>query len=156
MNRLSPPRLLVVMTLCVCAFTTWAQPASGDTQKNAIALEALSRLQGADINANPSLKAAIYRLLDQARGTAQFVQIVKQFDLKDQNESLLEAASGNPAADFGVEAIRVLLANQGSNSIKQALEGWVCENKRFGHWLRPPMAQPNCCSWRAPISSLTT
>src|SRR6266446_4113003 len=123
MNRLSPPRLLVVMTLCVCAFTTWAQPASGDTQKNAIALEALSRLQGADINANPGLKAAIYRLLDQARGTAQFVQIVKQFDLKDQNEGLLEAASGNPAADFGVEAIRVLLANQGSNSIKQVLEG---------------------------------
>jgi len=114
---------VLAVTLCVCAFAIRVQSASEDTQRIAIALEALSRLQGVDINTNPSLKAAVYRLLDQARGTPQFVQIVKQFDLKDQNEGLLEVASSNPTADFGVEAMRVLLAKQGSNSIGQALAG---------------------------------
>src|SRR6267378_6968618 len=114
---------VLAITLCLCAFASSAWSSSDDTQKISIALEALKRLPGADLNSNPNLKAAVYRLLDQARGTSQFVQIVKQFDLKDQNEGLLEVASSNPTADFGVEAMRVLLAKQGSNSIGQALAG---------------------------------
>ncbi len=114
---------VLAITLCLCAFASSAWSSSDDTQKISIALEALKHLPGSDLNSNPNLKAAVYRLLDQARGTSQFVQIVKQFDLKDQNEGLLELAGNNPASDFGVDAMRVLLAAQGLNSIKQALEG---------------------------------
>jgi len=109
-----------------CSFASSALPqsqSSGEPQRSKVALEALTRLQGIDLNTNPSLKAAVYKLLDQTRGTAEFVQIVKQLRLQDQDDALLEIASRNPSADFGVEAIRLVLGNsEGTHSIKQFLE----------------------------------
>ncbi len=113
----------MLVALGLSASTGMAQSSAGETQKNDIALEALSHLQGIDINSNPNLKATVYKLLEQSRGTANFVQIVKQLHLQDQNEVLLEIAITNPGADFGVDAIRVLLANGGSNLIRQSLSG---------------------------------
>src|SRR5215813_1576977 len=74
---------------------------AGDTNHTAINLEALSRLKGMDLEANPALKAVVLRLLDQTRGTAQFVEIVREFKLKGQDAALIEMAARNPSKPEG-------------------------------------------------------
>src|SRR5437016_4308414 len=86
--------------------------AAAEADRAAMAVEALSRLQGVDVNQNPKLKEAVLKLLEKTRGTANFVKLVRQFKLSDQDQGLLEVAVQNPANETGVEAMRMLLANQ--------------------------------------------
>lgn len=94
-----------------------------DSNRTAIAVEALSRLQGVDINQNPKLKEAVLKVLAATRGTPQFVKIVRQFHLTDQTAGLLELAIQNPASDGGVEAMRLILANNDLTLVQQTLQG---------------------------------
>jgi putative heme-binding domain-containing protein len=97
--------------------------AEADADKTALAVEALGRLQGMDINANLKLKEAVLKVLEKTRGTASFVKLVQQFKLADQNEGLLEVAIAQPASESGVEAMRLLLAGGGTALIEQTLAG---------------------------------
>ena len=113
---------ILLTTVCLShVVAVHGAEADADAQRTAIAVEALSRIEG-DINTNPALKNAVTRLLGKTRGTPAFVQIVKKFEIKDQNDGLLEVALKNPADETGVEAIRLLLANNGSELIKKSLE----------------------------------
>ncbi len=94
-----------------------------DAQRETIAFEALSRLQGADLNQNSDLKAAVYKLLAKERGTARFLLIVKQFKMTDQDDGLMEIAAARPASDDGVEAMRLVLAHENTNLLTQTLQG---------------------------------
>lgn len=94
-----------------------------DSNRTAIALEALSRLKGMDLEANPGLKKAVIKVLDQTRGTPQFVEIVRDFRLKDQDEALLVIASQNPGSSAGVEAMRLVLNQPNDELLKQSLAG---------------------------------
>src|SRR5260221_606089 len=89
----------------------------------AVAVEALSRLQGVDLNQNPKIKEAVFRVLEKTRGTASFVKLVKQFKLTDQSAGLLEVAVQNPANETGVEAMRMLLGNHDFPLLQRTLEG---------------------------------
>jgi len=40
----------------------------------------------------------VLKVLEQTRGTPQFVEIVRDFNLKDQDEALLEIAAQSPAS----------------------------------------------------------
>lgn len=95
--------------------------ADADAQRTAIAIEVLSRIEG-DIKTNPALKNAVTRLLGKTRGMPAFVQIVKKFDIKDQNDGLLEVALKNTGDESGVEAVRILLANNGSGLLKKSVD----------------------------------
>ena len=121
MNR----RLLSILCLTVACLnrvvSVHGAEADADAQRTAIAVEALSRIEG-DLNTNPALKNAVTRLLGKTRGTPAFVQIVKKFEIKDQNDGLLEVALQNPSDETGVEAIRLLLANNGSELIRKSLD----------------------------------
>lgn len=88
---------------------------------NSVALEALGRLQGVDLEANPAVKAAVLKFLEKTRGTPDFVQIVRQFKLTAQEPGLLEVAIKNPASEAGVEALRIILATGSSATIQDAL-----------------------------------
>jgi len=74
-----------------------------------------------DLEANPSLKAAVMKVLDSTRGTTNFVKIVQDFQLKGQNPGLLEVAVKNPANESGVEAMRMILAGHDVSLVKDAL-----------------------------------
>ena len=113
------PTLLLAATLAAGA----APSDLSESQRTAIALEALSHLHGVDLDAKPNLKAAVLKLLDRTRGTPQFVQIVKQFHFKDQDAGLLDVAIANPGNDVGVEAIRQILANDDSKLLESELKG---------------------------------
>ena len=48
-----------------------------DAQRTALAVEALGRMQGVDIEQNPKLKEAVLKVLEKTRGTPDFVKIFK-------------------------------------------------------------------------------
>jgi putative membrane-bound dehydrogenase-like protein len=108
----------------------WTRMALGDVSGRpggsghmAIALEALSRLKGIDLEGNPQVKDALLKLLEHARGTAQFVELVRDFQLKDQDRALLEIAAKNPANSLGVEAVGLVLTSQNLELLRRTLAG---------------------------------
>src|SRR5688572_22883521 len=105
------------MALCV---TTFAQPANVD-EKTAVQIEALNRLKGADLEGNAALKAAVLRILEKTRGTPQFVEIVRVFNLKGHGSALLEYAMKYPSETSGIGAFRLALAEE-SLSIPNLLD----------------------------------
>lgn len=88
---------------------------------NAVAIEALSRLKGMDLEANPSLKAAVLKVLASTKGTPQFVEIVRDFKLKGHGGELLAYAEANPTKSEGVEALRMAVAEDGLNGITNSM-----------------------------------
>src|SRR5689334_10941027 len=66
----------VCWLLCICAAACAAAVAdSADSTRTSINLEALSRLKGIDLDANPAVKNVVLKMLGQVRGTPQFVEI---------------------------------------------------------------------------------
>jgi putative heme-binding domain-containing protein len=92
-------------------------------QPNSVALEALSRLKGIDLESNPAVKNAVLKILEQVKGTPQFVEIIRDFKIKGQESALLDFAVKQPASSAGAEAVRIVLHNDGTNLLGQALDG---------------------------------
>ncbi len=104
---------VIILTYCLGSGTNYAQPVNptaADQQRVSIAFEAISRLKGMDLEANPALKGAVLKVLNSVKGTAAFVEIVKDFGLKDQDRALLDYAVAHPAESAGVDALRLVLA----------------------------------------------
>jgi putative heme-binding domain-containing protein len=104
---------------CVAA----ESPAGDDAARTAINLEALSRLKGIDLEANPSLKAVVLKLLEQMRGKPEFVEIVRDFKIPGQAPGLLEIAAKDPNSQTGVEAMRLVLKENNPDLLKKSIVG---------------------------------
>src|SRR4029077_6881989 len=85
--------------------------------------EALSRLKGIDLESNPAVKNAVLKILEQVKGTPQFVEIGRDFKITGQESALLDFASKQPASSAAAEAVRIVLHNDGTNLIGEALDG---------------------------------
>jgi putative heme-binding domain-containing protein len=96
---------------------------SGEATRRSINLEALSRLKGIDLEANPAVKEVIMKILEQVRGTPQFVEIVRDFNIKGEAQPLLELAAKDPEGPAGVEAMRLVLRNDELSALKTWLGG---------------------------------
>jgi putative heme-binding domain-containing protein len=103
---------------------TVGEPSASPTEatRKAINLEALSRLKGIDLEANPAVKAVVMKVLEQVRGTPQFVQLVRDFNIKGQEEPLLEFAAKDPSGPTGVEAMRLVLGNDDISALARSLQ----------------------------------
>lgn len=108
--------LIVACGLCVFGIPLLAAD-------NSVAIEALSRLKGMDLEANPALKAAVLRVVESTRGTPQFVELIRDFKLQGQEQALLDYALSHPTDSAGTEAMRLLLAQPDLSKIKEALKG---------------------------------
>jgi len=86
-------------------------------------IEALTRLGPEKVNANPKLKEALEKVLEATKGTPQFVELVRDFNVKDQDATLLELAIKNPNNSTGVEATRLILANHNVDLLRTSLAG---------------------------------
>jgi len=106
--RISTARITIFALLCAVGSIGAAEE---QPNKNAVAIEALSRLKGTDLEANPTLKAAVLRVVERTKGTPQFVELVRDFKLKDQEAALLDYAVAHPGDSGGVDAIRLLAEN---------------------------------------------
>ncbi len=107
----------------MAALTQPAASADVDAGRIALAVDALTRLEGVDLNANATLKERVLKVLDKTRGTADFVRLVQHFKLENQTPGLLEVAIAQPAGESGVEAMRMLLGDGGAGLAQSALEG---------------------------------
>ena len=86
-----------------------------------ISTEAVRRIQGLDVKGNPQHAAALARLLDGARGTSQFVELVSKFSVADRYGELLALAQDKPDDQVGVEAMRALLAKRQLPLVRRGL-----------------------------------
>lgn len=114
-------RLMVLVCLAVLSFDL-NLTAADEGQSNSVALEALERLKGIDLDANPAVKNALLKVLEQVKGTPQFVEIVRDFKIAGQETVLLDYAAKQPSSSAGAEAMRLVL-HSNSSLIKTALEG---------------------------------
>ena len=83
--------------------------------------EILGRLKGFDLKAHPDVKAVVMAALASNRGTPQFVEIVEDFHLPEQNAGLLEVAGRYPGEESGVQAMRLVLAGGDPSLLLAAL-----------------------------------
>ncbi len=122
----------VRLALCAALLGTGLRGRGGDPSPAAgeaparpptIAWEALRRLQGIDLDANPAVKAALLKVLAQAQGTPQFVEIVDAFHLPGQHPALLDFALSHPNTGAGVRAMRLLLRDGDLTGVRAALTG---------------------------------
>lgn len=100
-----------------------AAEANPENDKTALAVEALSKLQGVNLETNAKLKETVLKILEKTRGTPSFVKLVQQFNLSGQNRGLLEVALAQPSSDSGVQAMRLLLAGDGTALVSETLAG---------------------------------
>jgi len=109
---------LLLCALCALCGEIWAQ-------SNTAAVEALSRLKGMDLEANPALKKAVLNVLEKTRGAPQFVEIVRDFKLKGQAKELLLFAEKNPTESLGIEALRLAVAEVGAEGLQPLSLGLI-------------------------------
>jgi putative heme-binding domain-containing protein len=95
---------------------------NGAGENKTIAVESLARLKNLDPAQAAQVKATVSKVLDAAKGTAEFVQLVEQFDLKDRGPDLLAFATEHPTDVAAGTAIR-LVARDNPRVIEQALAG---------------------------------
>jgi putative heme-binding domain-containing protein len=107
--------------LALAGLEALAQPV--DPARTTLIIEALRRLPPEQIKANPKLQAALNQVLESSRGTAQFVELVRQLQIKDQDPALLEFAIKNSTNASGVDAARLILENRDLELLRNCLTG---------------------------------
>lgn len=112
--------MIRVLAIIACALTI-----SVHAQVDATAIEALSRLKGIDLEANPGLKAAVLKVLDKTKGTPQFIEIVRDFEIKGQSKELIDFAAKHPTDSTGVEALRLAVAESGVAALQPISLGLI-------------------------------
>ena len=111
----------LVLVALACSVIGAALGADPGADKTALAVEALSRLQGVNLETNPKLKEAVLKVLDKTRGTPNFVKLVRQFNLTGHNAGLLDVAIAQPVGESGIEAMKMMLASGDTTLVERAL-----------------------------------
>ncbi len=88
-----------------------------------VKLEALNRLKGTDLRANPALEAVVNKIVGQTRGEPEFVALVKDFQLQGQEAALADFVRAHPEDPASVEALRLLLETPGPTPNSGPLAG---------------------------------
>ncbi|QNF33578.1 PQQ-dependent sugar dehydrogenase [Adhaeribacter swui] len=83
---------------------------------------ALNHIDAKKYGSDPQVQTALKRALQTVKGQHQFVQLVKRFDVKDQNAELVRLATTQPESETGVEASKILLRT-GPDQIMRVLNG---------------------------------
>jgi putative membrane-bound dehydrogenase-like protein len=92
-------------------------------RRKLVSTEALKRLgRGFDVTKDPQAQAALGQLLDELRGTSQFVELVNRFHIQTRYPELLAIAQKQPDGQLAVEAMQALLAtSEGPGLIEKAI-----------------------------------
>ena len=134
-----------------------------EPERVATVIEALTRLGPEKVEANPKLKEALGKVLQATKGTPQFVELVRDFKIQDQDPALLDFAARNPNSSSGAEAIRLILAKRNFALISGLLASmatrnatWFCANRPFARWRRSRRAPGHCSDLPGNKSCRTT
>ncbi|MEX2173746.1 MAG: c-type cytochrome [Pirellulaceae bacterium] len=101
-----------------------APPAANVAQeaKDARIVRALLRLPGVDLSENPAAKAALLRHLQGERGTAEYLEIVEKFQLREAKDELLRLALEQSEGTLGVKAAGLLVKFGESELLAKAID----------------------------------
>ncbi|MBM3833398.1 MAG: c-type cytochrome [Verrucomicrobia bacterium] len=114
-----PSKAITAFLALLLIAASHAQPA--DPQRTAVAIEALSRLTPEQIKSNPKLEAALKRVIEATRGTPQFVEVVRKFQITNENPALLAIAIQNATNSFGTDAVRAILEAGDAKLLRDSL-----------------------------------
>lgn len=116
--------------------------ASAFAQVDPTQIEALSRLKDVDLEANPALKGAVLKVLEKTKGTPQFVEIVRDFNIKGQAKELVDFAAKHPTDSLGVEALRLAFAEAGTAALTPISPGLIQAMGNAGEKQFVPLLAP--------------
>jgi len=119
-------RFCVLILISVCG----ASAADALDDRARIAVEAMLKIDPSALDQNAKLKETVSKLLAKTAGTAEFVKLVQHFKVAGQDEGLLAVAIKNPKADFGIDAIRMLVAAGKQDLIRKVISGSDAEAAR--------------------------
>ena len=72
--------------------------------------------------ANNNLKTKFYQILDEQKGTIQYINWVKKYQLEDQKDELAKLMLTEPNSEIGIEATRMLKNMNGISYFKSLIE----------------------------------
>ena len=110
------------IAMLLLAFTTSAADKLTPEKVNTM-IEALSRLDPAVVNGNERLKMVLGQILNATRGETRFVGLVKKFEVKGRESDLLDVAAKHPADPAGVQALVMVLGDEGQKAVTAILHG---------------------------------
>ena len=90
-------------------------------EPNAVAIEAVRRLKGADLSANPALKRAVDKMVDEVRGQGVMVELIRDFDLKDRVPQLVDYLRKHPGDEAALDAVSYIGVTDAS-ALKEELQ----------------------------------
>jgi putative heme-binding domain-containing protein len=85
----------------------------------------LAQLDTAGVADSPAIRSALARTLDATRGTQQFVDLVRKYDVRDAQrmDELLQLALAKPDQSEGVDAARLVLRRGGIAPFRAIVDG---------------------------------
>lgn len=85
---------------------------------------ALSHLGTKTVQNSPKAQAALQKALtsESVKGTQHFVNLVERYELKDQNEELLQIVLEHKDSTLGVQAARLMTTSGGTDLLEESLK----------------------------------
>lgn len=101
------------------AFETTGLP---DDLQSLIVAEAINRVQGFDITKQPEQLKALERVLEQSKGTLQFLTLVDRFNLQDRYPEIIAILETQPDTSLAVDAVKLLVGKEHRKLLMAALK----------------------------------
>jgi putative membrane-bound dehydrogenase-like protein len=86
-----------------------------------IVTEALNRVKGFDLTKDPNARDVLNKVLDQTRGSVQFLTLVDRFNLEDRYPEIVALAQDQPDSQLAVDAVKLLVNKEHRQLVLQAL-----------------------------------
>ena len=97
--------------------------------KSEIFKQCLPQFSAADVEYSPKLKEKIYIRLNEIKGTAEYLDMVGKFKLKDQYKEIYSIIISHPEKPMTEEAMKSLVAINGLELIKDAMKNKPMEER---------------------------
>ncbi len=91
--------------------------------QEAITMLALSHLDVATVQKSPRLKKALTTSLASVKGSQEYIELIKRYQLKEYNQDLMALALEKPQEEIGAEAMSLLLKLEGQPLIRKVFTG---------------------------------
>ncbi|MFM8357400.1 MAG: c-type cytochrome, partial [Verrucomicrobiota bacterium] len=87
-----------------------------------VALEAVRRLKGTDLSANPALRQAVEKVARDLRGEPEHLELVRDFQLTGELPAVAQFVAARPADPAALDGVRLLLTPESRPLLEKALE----------------------------------
>ncbi len=92
--------------------TALVQIAISGTRKTSLTADVLKRLGSTPWKDKPEVTEAMNKVLNQVKGTPEFIDVVQDFGLKGRDKDVLKAALADPRDPRALHAVKILLGSK--------------------------------------------